>query len=59
MNTPHCPAQKQCGACQLLAVPYEKQLERKQHEMIKLFDPLTSENTVSWAWKTPSITATR
>lgn len=46
MNTPHCPAQKQCGACQLLAVPYEKQLERKQHEMIKLFDPLTNENTV-------------
>lgn len=46
MNTPHCPAQKQCGACQLLAIPYERQLERKQNEMIELFEPLTNENTV-------------
>ena len=46
MNMPHCPAQKQCGACQLLSLPYEKQLERKQNEMIELFEPFAGEGTV-------------
>lgn len=46
MNTPHCPAQKQCGACQLLSLPYEKQLQRKQDEMIELFESLASEACV-------------
>ena len=46
MNMPHCSAQKQCGACQLLSLPYEKQLERKQNEMIELFEPFAGEGTV-------------
>lgn len=46
MNMPHCPAQKQCGACQLLSLPYEKQLDRKQNEMIELFEPFAGEGTV-------------
>ena len=46
MNMPHCSAQKQCGACQLLSLPYEKQLERKQNETIELFEPFASEGTV-------------
>lgn len=46
MNMPHCSAQKQCGACQLLSLPYEKQLERKQNEMIELFEPFAREGTV-------------
>lgn len=46
MNTPSCPAQKLCGACQLLAVPYEKQLQRKQRQMVELFEPFAHEATV-------------
>lgn len=46
MNMPHCSAQKQCGACQLLSLSYEKQLERKQNEMIELFEPFAGEGTV-------------
>lgn len=46
MNTPHCPAQKQCGACQLLSTPYEKQLQHKQSQMAQLFQPFASEATV-------------
>lgn len=46
MNMPHCSAQKQCGACQLLSLPYEKQLERKQNKMIELFEPFAGEGTV-------------
>lgn len=46
MNMPHCSAQKQCGACQLLSLPYEKQLERKQNKMIELFKPFAGEGTV-------------
>lgn len=46
MNMPHCSAQKQCGACQLLSLPYEKQLERKQNKMIELFEPFAREGTV-------------
>lgn len=46
MNMPHCSAQKRCGACQLLSLPYEKQLGRKQNEMIELFEPFAGEGTV-------------
>lgn len=42
---PECPVQKQCGACQLLSIPYATQLERKQQEMINLFDAFTNEKT--------------
>ncbi len=41
-----CPAQKQCGACQLLATPYEKQLEQKQRAMAQLFEDVAGEGTV-------------
>lgn len=46
MNTPHCSAQKQCGACQLLSLPYKEQLQRKQSAMIELFEPFAGEATV-------------
>ena len=62
MNMPHCSAQKQCGACQLLSLPYEKQLERKQNEMIELFEPFAGEGTVFnpiAGWMSPITTATR
>ena len=32
-----CPISKRCGGCELLAVPYELQLKRKQQEMEELF----------------------
>ncbi len=41
-----CPAQKQCGACQLLATPYEQQLEQKQRAMAQLFEDVAGEGTV-------------
>lgn len=40
-----CPVQNKCGACQLLTVPYEEQLFRKQQEMAELFQPFITENT--------------
>ena len=41
-----CAAQKQCGACQLLAVPYEQQLAQKQRAMAQLFEDVAGEGTV-------------
>ncbi len=41
-----CPALKQCGACQLLAVPYAKQLASKQREMAELFEDVAGQGTV-------------
>ncbi len=41
-----CPAQKQCGACQLLATPYEQQLEQKQRAMAQLFEDVAGEGTL-------------
>ena len=41
-----CPVQDKCGACQFLAIPYDDQLIRKQHEMAELFDKLVSKHTV-------------
>jgi 23S rRNA (uracil-5-)-methyltransferase RumA len=32
-----CTIAKRCGGCELLAVPYELQLKRKQHAMAELF----------------------
>lgn len=32
-----CPHEKECGACELLSIPYGKQLERKRHELKELF----------------------
>lgn len=40
-----CPVQNKCGACQLLDVPYEEQLFRKQQEMTELFKSFTTEET--------------
>lgn len=41
-----CPVQDKCGACQLLAIPYEDQLFQKQQEMMALFDKLVTKHTV-------------
>lgn len=40
-----CSVQNKCGACQLLSVPYEQQLARKQKEMAQLFEPLANTDT--------------
>lgn len=32
-----CPYSKKCGGCQYTEIPYEKQLEKKQKDLIKLF----------------------
>ena len=34
-----CPVQEQCGGCQWLRLPYEKQLEKKQQRVEKLLKP--------------------
>lgn len=34
-----CPAQKRCGGCQFLHLPYEKQLEHKQKQVEALLKP--------------------
>ena len=34
-----CPAQKKCGGCQLLEVPYGEQLRQKQQQVEKLIRP--------------------
>lgn len=41
-----CPVQDKCGACQLLAIPYEDQLFQKQQEMAALFGKLVTKHTV-------------
>ena len=41
-----CPVQKKCGGCQLLRIPYEKQLEQKQEEMFRLFKPFLNPHTI-------------
>ena len=45
MTNPTCSAYTQCGACQLLDVPYSEQLSCKQAEMESLFAPLSSDDT--------------
>lgn len=44
-RTAVCPVQKRCGGCQLLDLPYEEQLSRKQAEMHMLFDELSNRYT--------------
>lgn len=34
-----CPNFKRCGGCQYLDLPYEKQLEKKKQELVKLLKP--------------------
>jgi 23S rRNA (uracil1939-C5)-methyltransferase len=41
-----CAAQKQCGACQLLAVPYAEQLAKKQRAMAELFEDVAGQGTI-------------
>ena len=41
-----CPVQKKCGGCQLLRIPYEKQLEQTQEEMFRLFKPFLNPHTI-------------
>ena len=41
-----CPVEKKCGGCQLLQIPYEKQLEQKQEEMFRLFKPFSNPHTI-------------
>ena len=33
-----CPVERECGACQWVSRPYEKQLEEKQRRMARLFE---------------------
>lgn len=40
-----CPIDSRCGGCQLLSVPYERQLARKQADMVELFAHLIDEAT--------------
>ena len=40
------PCKKKCGGCQLLQIPYEKQLEQKQEEMFRLFKPFSNPHTI-------------
>ena len=42
-----CPIAKRCGGCELLAVPYELQLKRKQHAMNELFAEVCAADEVS------------
>lgn len=37
-----CPVSHKCGGCQLLDMPYEKQLEQKQKQLEKLLKPFCS-----------------
>lgn len=39
-----CPLAKRCGGCELLAVPYELQLRRKQQAMQELFAPIVEKD---------------
>ena len=34
-----CPVHGKCGGCQLLDMPYEKQLKKKQNHVSKLLQP--------------------
>lgn len=39
-----CPVDKQCGACQLLAIPYTDQLVKKQSEIESLFKEVVAKD---------------
>lgn len=38
-NSSQCPVYRKCGSCQLLHLPYKKQLEQKQKELETLLKP--------------------
>lgn len=40
----HCPVDKSCGACQLLALPYTEQLAQKQSQIEQLFERALSQD---------------
>lgn len=42
-----CPVDKQCGACQLLAIPYADQLAGKQEAMAELFQEALAKDDAS------------
>ena len=42
-----CPIAKRCGGCELLAVPYELQLKRKQRAMEELFGEVCAQDGLS------------
>lgn len=44
-----CPIAKRCGGCELLAVPYQKQLQRKQQAMEELFAEVIEQDGVTMA----------
>ena len=41
-----CPVEDRCGACQLLSIPYARQLADKQAAMAELFDGLAGDSVV-------------
>ncbi len=43
---PYCPVEDRCGACQLLHVPYERQLAAKQKAMVDLFGGIAGKSAV-------------
>lgn len=43
---PTCPVDKRCGACQLLALPYAEQLEKKHEQMNELFAEVAAKDGV-------------
>lgn len=42
-----CPIAKRCGGCELLAVPYELQLKRKQQAMEQLFEHIVEQDNAT------------
>ena len=38
-NATQCPVYRRCGSCQLLHLPYKKQLEQKQKNLETLLKP--------------------
>ena len=42
-----CPVEKRCGACQLLAIPYDEQLKLKHDQMVNLFADIIKKDGVA------------
>lgn len=47
-NSYACPVAQQCGACQLLDVPYDKQLSQKQASIVELFEDIATSHTICY-----------
>ncbi len=41
-----CPYIKNCGGCRNINLPYEKQLEEKQKEVVRLLSPFGKVNPI-------------